>query len=88
MYPDYSSFSSTYVVVYVVLVVLSVIAAFLLAIIPSKIARNKGYSGAGFYWFGVAALVPAIIVACVLRNRKATTTEPGTQTVINDPPQT
>ncbi|MBP5230998.1 MAG: hypothetical protein ILO68_04640 [Clostridia bacterium] len=44
---------------------------FILAIIPSKIAKNKGYSAAGFYWFGVGALPAAIIVACVLRNRNA-----------------
>lgn len=56
---------------YIVFIIIAVVACFLLAIIPSKIAKKKGYSGAGFYWFGVAALVPAIIVACVLKNRIA-----------------
>ena len=54
-------------VIYLILLV----ADFLLAIIPSKIAKRKGYSGAGFYWFGVGCLPAAIIVACVLKNRKA-----------------
>ena len=56
---------------YIVFIIIAVVACFLLAIIPSKIAKKKGYSGAGFYWFGVAALAPAIIVACVLKNRNA-----------------
>ena len=47
------------------------IASFLLAIIPSKIAKRKGYSGVGFYWFGFAAFVPAVIVACCLRDKNA-----------------
>ena len=46
-----------------------ILACFLLAIIPSKIAKRKGYSDVGFYFFGLAAFVPAIIVASCLRNR-------------------
>ena len=60
-----------YLVVYCVVLVIALIACFLLAIIPSKIAKKKGYSGAGFYWFGVAVLPAAIIVACVLKNKLA-----------------
>ena len=56
---------------YIIGLVIGIVACFFLAIIPSKIAKRKGYSGAGFYWFGVAALVPAIIVACCLRDRNA-----------------
>lgn len=66
-----AGFGAMIVIIYVVICIVALVAAFLLAIIPSKIAKNKGYSGVGFYWFGVAALVPAIIVACVLRNRNA-----------------
>ena len=56
--------------------VVGLVACFLLAIIPSKIAKRKGYSGAGFYWFGFAALVPAIIVACVLRDKNVAAQQP------------
>ncbi len=63
--------AATLVIIYIVAAVLSLVACFLLAIIPSKIAKKKGYSGAGFYWFGFAALVPAIIVTCVLKNKLA-----------------
>ena len=58
-------------IVYIVIAVLSLVACFLLAIIPSKIAKKKGYSGVGFYWFGFAVLPAAIIVACVLKNKLA-----------------
>ena len=61
--------------------VIAIAACFVLAIIPSKIAKRKGYSGVGFYFFGLAALVPAIIVASVLRNKNAS------QSTLNQPPQ-
>ena len=54
-------------------------ASFFLAIIPSKIAKKKGYSGVGFYFFGLFAFVPAIIVASVLRNKNAAAQPPQYQ---------
>ena len=60
-----------FLVIYIVTLIISLVACFILAIIPSKIAGNKGYSRAGFYWFGVAVLPAAIIVACVLKNKNA-----------------
>ena len=59
------------------------LASFFLAIIPSKIAKNKGYSGVGFYFFGLFAFVPAIIVASVLRNKNAAAAPQAPQ----EPPQ-
>lgn len=56
--------------------VIGLVALFFLAIIPSKIAKKKGYSGVGFYWFGVAAFVPAIIVASVLKDKTAAQNQP------------
>ena len=47
----------------VFLLYLLIAAVFVLAIIPARIARRKGYSFALFYWFGVAAFIPALIVA-------------------------
>lgn len=41
----------------------------LLAIIPARIARNKGYSFAGFYIFGVVLFIAALIVALVIKDR-------------------
>ena len=69
------SFDGFYTV-YLVVLVISLVASFILAIIPSKIAKRKGYSGVGFYWFGVAALIPAIIVASVLRDKNAAPAQP------------
>ena len=63
--------AETAVTLAIVYFVIALVACFLLAIIPSKIAKKKGYSGAGFYWFGVAVLPAAIIVACVLKNKLA-----------------
>ncbi|MCR5694855.1 MAG: hypothetical protein K6G89_07810 [Clostridia bacterium] len=60
---------SAFWIAYIVTLIICLIAAFFLAIIPSKIASRKGYSKVGFYWFGVGALIPAIIVACVLKNK-------------------
>ena len=71
--------------VYVIIMIISIAACFLLAIIPSKIAKKKGYSGVGFYFFGLAALVPAIIVASVLRNR-AVAPQPQPQATIDQQP--
>ena len=70
---------STGIAIYVVALVISLIAVFFLAIIPSKIAGRKGYSKVGFYWFGVGAFVPALIVACCLRDRNAAPAQPQYQ---------
>ena len=42
-----------------------------LAFIPSSIAGNKGHSRIGFFFFGLAALIPAIIVACLIKDTNA-----------------
>jgi len=70
------SSSDGFLTMYFVVLAISLVASFILAIIPSKIAKRKGYSGAGFYWFGVAALIPAIIVASVLRDKNAAPAQP------------
>ena len=70
---DFSKMDTTALIIGLVV---GLVASFLLAIIPSKIAKRKGYSGAGFYWFGFAALVPAIIVACVLRDKNVAAQQP------------
>ena len=80
-----SSGDSAILIGYIIGIVISIVACFLLAIIPSKIAKRKGYSGVGFYFFGVAALVPAIIVACVLRDKNAAQAQQ--QATLNQPPQ-
>lgn len=66
-----SELATSVMVTYIVIIVVGLVASFLLAIIPSKIAKKKGYSGVGFYWFGFAALIPAIIVASVLKSKLA-----------------
>lgn len=42
-------------------------APLFLAAIPAKIAKNKGRNYAGYYVFGYFALIPAIIVALILK---------------------
>ena len=55
------------------LIVLPYLIAFVIALclafIPANIAEKKGYSKVGFYFFGLAAFVPALIVACVLQDK-------------------
>ena len=83
-YPDgFDALASGVLIGYIIGCVIALVAVFLLAIIPSKIAKRKGYSGVGFYWFGVAALVPAIIVACVLRDKTV-----SAQNTVSPPPET
>jgi hypothetical protein len=40
-----------------------------LAAIPAVIASNKGYSGAGFYFFGLFFFLPALIVALLIQTK-------------------
>lgn len=42
-------------------------APLFLAVIPARIAKNKGRNFAGYYVFGYFALIPAIIVVNVLK---------------------
>lgn len=42
-------------------------APLFLAVIPARIAKNKGRNFGGYYVFGYFALIPAIIVALVLK---------------------
>ena len=49
-------------------VILTIIVTILLAFIPSSIAGKKGYSSVGFFFFGLAAFIPALIVACCLHD--------------------
>ena len=72
MNADYPSiFTSTFTTAYLITLAVLLVASFLLAIIPSRIAKRKGYSGVGFYWFGFAAFIPAVIVASCLRDKNA-----------------
>ena len=78
--------SSSELMVYLIVYGIFFLASFFLAIIPSKIAKKKGYSGVGFYFFGLFALVPAIIVASVLRNKNTAPQQPQYQQY-QQPPQ-
>ena len=49
---------------YIVILIIYVCLAF----IPSSIAGNKGHSRVGFFFFGLAALIPAIVVACLIKD--------------------
>jgi hypothetical protein len=40
-----------------------------LALIPATIASNKGYSGVGFFFFGLFLFLPALIVALVMKTK-------------------
>ena len=40
-----------------------------LAFIPAFIAKKKGYSSVGFYFFGLFLFIPALIVALVIRDK-------------------
>ena len=62
---------------YIIGVIIGTIALFFLAIIPSRIAGNKGYSRVGFYWFGVGAFLPALIVSLCLRDRNSAPKQEG-----------
>jgi len=42
-------------------------APLFLAVIPARIAKNKGRNFAGYYLFGYFALIPAIIVVNILK---------------------
>ncbi len=63
--------ASAMMIGYIIGTIIGTIALFFLAIIPSRIAGNKGYSRVGFYWFGVGAFLPALIVSLCLRDRNA-----------------
>jgi hypothetical protein len=43
-----------------------------LALIPASIASRKGHNGVGFYFFGLALFVPALIVALLIQEKTTT----------------
>jgi uncharacterized OB-fold protein len=49
--------------------VITILALFGLAFIPAHIAGKKGYSAVGFYFFGLAFFMPALIVALCLTDK-------------------
>ena len=51
------------------MVVFYFILVFLLAFIPASIAGKKGYNSVGYYFFGLFLFLPALIVACSVRDR-------------------
>jgi hypothetical protein len=51
----------------VLVLIVAIGAALLLALIPGAIARSKGHSFLGFYFFGLFFFLPALIVALVIR---------------------
>ena len=56
--------------------VLGLVVLAILSIIPSNIAKNKGYGAKLFYWFSfLLGFPPALIVALVLPARKTAITE-------------
>lgn len=48
-----------------IIVAVLIVADLALAIIPARIAKKKGYSAVGFYFFGLFFFLPALIVALV-----------------------
>jgi hypothetical protein len=62
--PQYSSSSDGGAIVIVLLIWLG------LAIIPATIASGKGYSGVGFYLFGLFFFLPALIVALLMQPKQ------------------
>jgi hypothetical protein len=53
-----------------VVALLVIFVAFVLPIIPARLARNKGRSFWGFYFFGMLFLIPSLI-ACALLGPKS-----------------
>lgn len=53
------------------LIVFSLIIALLLAVIPARIAKKKGYSYGGFYVFGFFLFLVALIVALLIKDKSA-----------------
>lgn len=52
-------------------VIFGLIIVLLLAIIPARIAKKKGYSFAAFYVFGIVLFIVALIVSLVMPDKKA-----------------
>ena len=52
----------TYLIVFIILLIV--------AVIPAKIAKAKGYSFGGFYAFGVFFFLPALIVALCIKEKE------------------
>ena len=77
MFTFSSDFQSAFITGYLIGMIIGIIGLFFLAIIPSRIAGNKGYSRVGFYWFGVGAFLPALIVSLCLRDRNAAPKQEG-----------
>ncbi|MBR0403791.1 MAG: SHOCT domain-containing protein [Eggerthellaceae bacterium] len=50
-------------------VVFVLILSLLLAVIPARIAKGKGYSFGGFYVFGFFFFIIALIVALVMKDK-------------------
>lgn len=46
-----------------------IVVALLLAVIPARIARGKGYAYGTFYAFGVFFFLPALIVALCIKDK-------------------
>src|ERR671931_86123 len=59
-----------------------------LAFIPATIASNKGYSGVGFYFFGLFFFLPALIVALLMKTKAGSRSDtyPTSPHVAKPPP--
>lgn len=57
------------------IILILVVVPLLLAIIPAKIASNKGYSFVGFYIFGFFFWLIALIVALVISDKNQVSTQ-------------
>ncbi len=55
--------------IYVVFLAILFMIFLAIALIPSSIAAKKGYSGTGFFFFGLFAFVPALIVSICLSDK-------------------
>ena len=58
-----------YIIGYIFGSIIGLGVAAILGIIPSNIAKKKGYSAGLFWLFGFGCLPAAIVVACVLPNK-------------------
>ncbi|HAM15888.1 MAG TPA: hypothetical protein DCP91_08540 [Eggerthellaceae bacterium] len=52
-------------------VIATLIISALLAVIPARIAKNKGYSFGAFYAFGFFLFIIALIVSLVMQDKNA-----------------
>ena len=53
-----------------IVLIIGILAILILPVIPASIAKKRGYSAVGFYFFGLFLFVPALIVALVIQDKQ------------------